>query len=415
MTESARERLVFLESSDIGVKYSGQAARRLGFEPLFLCDLRHYQADPRNQLNDFEVVDCDTLNRDEVLKVLRGVRGIVAVTSFADTRLRMASEIAEELGVRGVDPRVRLLKDKSAVQRLVPEFSPETFSFRLDDVPVEKLRDLLGRSSGLIIKPVDAAGALGLMQIQKAEELESLRERPELKHVPETLLKGPWIAQAFIRGDLISIEGFVHQGKVRILGISRRKKVGATESASTFPADHTLDPSAHRRGIAAVTALSERSGFRNGYLHMEFITDGPACVLIDANMGRVGGGAVAEQLALAYGYEPVEIFQHVLLTSLFPERKVEPEMYSRPIDRLCETYAILYGLEKGGRLREVRLPAGKVPTFHTQVLGSGAEVSPMGRDDWSWIGIISGRTSDAVQTAAEIEIVTDQGRFKPYY
>jgi len=415
MKRPAPKRLVFLESSDIGVKYSGRAARALGFEPLFLCELRHYQADPRAQLGEFEVIDCDTLDLSELRRVLAGVKDIAAVTTFADTRLRVACELAEELGVRGVDPRVRPLKDKSAVQRLVPEYSPETLSFHLDDVPLEELAALLARSSSIVIKPIDAAGALGLMQIDRAQELESLNARPELQHVPEALLRGPWIAQTFIRGDLISVEGFVREGRVRILGISRRKKVGATESASTFPADHTLLPEARRRAIDAVIALIERSGFRNGYLHVEFIVEGRRCVMIDANMGRIGGGAVAEQLALAYGHEPVEIFQHVLLTSLFPERAAGLEMYSRPIAALCETYAILYGLENGGLLREVRLPAGKVPPFHTQVLGSGAEVSPMGRDDWSWIGIISGRTGDALRTAAEIEIVTDQGSFKPYY
>lgn len=412
------KRLVFLESSDIGVRYSGQAARALGFEPLFLCDLRQYQADPRSQLAEFEVLDIETSSIDRVLEALARFRGdIAAVTTFADTRLRVASEVAEILRVVGVDRSVRSLKDKSAVQRLVPEFSPETVEFALRDLSqglaFESLQKLFRRAPSLIVKPVDAAGGLGLIHVQRVEDLPKLASHPVLAHVPTKILEGRWIAQAFIKGDLISVEGFVRAGVPRVLGISYRKKIGSTESASTFPADRALDPHARERALRGVNHLLERANFHNGYFHIEFIVDGPECVMIDANVGRIGGGAVAEQIALAYGRDPVDVFRHVLLTTLFPERSVD-EVYSCPATELRETYAILYGLEKGGSLRSVRLPRD-LAVRHTQVLGSGANVSPMGRDDWSWIGIISGRTLDSVRFANGIEIITDQGSFKPYY
>jgi len=105
----------------------------------------------------------------------------------------------------------------------------------------------------------------------------------------------------------------------------------------------------------------------------------------------------------------------MLLTSLFPERLSEcGGLYARALKELDETFAILYGPEKGGPLRSERLPE-PLTTFHTQVLGVGAKVSPMGRDDWSWISIICGRTKDSVRVASGIEIITDEGAFKPFY
>ncbi len=410
-----KKRLVFIESSDIGVKYSGQAARALGFEPLFLCDLRHYQADPRAQLSEFEVIDCPTANIDDLGRRLQSYTDIAAITSFADIRMRIAYETARRLGVQSIDPTVCALKDKSTVQGLVPEFSPSTIAFTLDKVPSAEISALFQRAGSLIIKPVDSAGALGLMAISSQNELTQLREQPTLKELPSELLRGRWIAQSFVSGELISVEGFVSGGRARILGVSRRKKVGATESGSTFPADHTLSAGERERAIAGVLALIERSRYLRGYFHIEFIVDGRDCTLIDANIGRIGGGAVAEQIALAYGHDPVDVFKHVLLTSLFPERLNEcGGLYARPVKELEETFAILYGLEKGGSLHRVRLPL-PLTTFHTQVLGEGAKVSPMGRDDWSWIGIICGRTADSVRVASEIEIITDEGAFKPYY
>jgi len=409
------KRLVFIESSDIGVKYSGHAARALGFEPLFICDLRCYQADLRAQLDEFEVIDSPTASTEQVGRHLESLSNIAAITSFADIRLCVASEVAARLGVRGIDPTVRVLKDKSTVRHLVPEFSPTTIDLTLDNIPQAELKKLFDQTSSVIVKPVDSAGALGLMHLCSLHELENLREHSVLSDLPPELLNGRWIAQSFIRGDLISVEGFVSHGRVRILGTSRRKKVGTTESGSTFPADHTLSVTARERAIAGVITLIERSRFQRGYFHIEFIVRGRECTLIDANIGRIGGGAVAEQIALAYGHDPLDVFKHVLLTSLFPENPTEgAPLYSRPLNELEETFAILYGLKKGGRLRQVRLPQ-IMPTFHTQVLGTGALVSPMGRDDWSWIGIICGRTADSLRVANEIEIVTDEGSFRPFY
>jgi hypothetical protein len=410
-----KKRLIFIESSDIGVRYSGRAARALGFEPLFLCDLRHYQADPRAQLSEFEVIDCPTANVDHVGRELDRIGDIAAITSFADIRMRIATEVAARLGVTSLDPKVRELKDKSTVQRLVPEFSPATIDFTLDNIPLAEIKDLFRQAPSLIVKPVDSAGALGLMHLYSMDEIERLHEQPVLRELPRELISGRWIAQSFVTGDLISVEGFVSNSRARILGVSRRKKVGATESGSTFPADHTLNAVERERAINGVLTLIERSRFRRGYFHIEFIVNGRDCTMIDANIGRIGGGAVAEQIALAYGHDPAEIFKHVLLTSLFPERLNEgAPLFTRPLKELEETYAILYGLEKGGRLRQVRLPE-TMSTFHTQVLGSNALVSPMGRDDWSWIGIICGRTADSLRVAAEIEIITDEGSFRPYY
>jgi len=62
------------------------------------------------------------------------------------------------------------------------------------------------------------------------------------------------------------------------------------------------------RAITGVLTLIERSRYLHGYFHIEFIVDGRACTLIDANIESIGGGAVAEQIALAYGHDPIDIF-----------------------------------------------------------------------------------------------------------
>jgi biotin carboxylase len=409
-----KKTLVFLESSDIGVKYCAEAALLLGFKPLFLCSLAHYQADPLKQLQQYGVVDCDTRDVQQVLKVLRQIPHLGGVTSFADTSLEMACEAAQALGVPGLDPAVLRLKSKMFVSGLVPEFSPPTTAFSLDQIPEEKLQELFKLTSKIIVKPTNSAGALGVVFLDQQKDLSRLLEIIHSQDLSAELLAGEWIAQAHIAGELISIEGFVHEGLPRILGFSRRKKIGATESASAFPVDATLDPVLRERSIQGIHALVERARFKNGYFHIEYIFGTENCYMIDANMGRVGGGAVAEQLASAYGHTTVDIFKHILQITLFADQTSDPALYQLLENELADTYAIFYGVKKGGCLQEVILPAASA-IHHTQILGQGTLLAPMGQNDWCWIGILSGMTKETLETASQMRIRTSMGEVQPYF
>ena len=123
-----RKTLLILETSDIGCKYTAEAARKLGFSPVFLADLRNYQADTLEQLRRETVLDVPTTDAQHLYKHLqhRGMTGIAAVVTFLDSRLRVATELARLLNVSGHDPVCEKLKDKIWVQGLVPEYSPRT-------------------------------------------------------------------------------------------------------------------------------------------------------------------------------------------------------------------------------------------------------------------------------------------------
>lgn len=53
--------------------------------------------------------------------------------------------------------------------------------------------------------------------------------------------------------------------------------------------------------------------------------------------------------------------------------------------------------------------------LHTRILGNGAKASPIGHDDWSWIGILSGISGQAESAAGRIRIVTDEGESGAYF
>ncbi|MBC7690730.1 MAG: ATP-grasp domain-containing protein [Methylotenera sp.] len=406
-------KIVLLESSDIGARYSAEAIKGLGHEPVFLCELEKYQGDPLAQIQEYRHLNCPTTDTQAVLKAILGLglSDLIGLTSLVDSRLSTASEAAALLGIAGLDPAVITLKDKGKVASLTPEFSPPSVVFQQSTIPLTEIEALLTFFPKIMIKPTRGAGGLGAFTVEDAAQLKSLAALIGEKQVPPHMSAGGWIAEAFISGELASLEGYVLQGAIRSLGFTSRRKVGTTESAATFPVDRKLTEYQRARALSAVEVLMSRSGYLNGYFHIEFIFTSDSCFLIDANVGRLGGGPLGELLALSYGVDPIAIFKHAIEVSLFGIQSRNP--YDENLLR-AETHAILYGLKAGGELLDVDFPA-EARCYHTQILSRGAKVTPMGTDDWSWIGIVSGLNADTVSAVEKLRIHTPEGVFEACY
>lgn len=407
-----RKKILLIESSDVGAGYTARAVESLGFEPVFLCDLKAYAADPLAQISRYRHYDCDTETSKSVLGRIDQLRlgNIAGVISTADTRLKVALEVAMALRVPGLDPSVSNLKDKNWVAELIPEFSPASVSFSGRDIPHARIAALFELSQQVIVKPISGAGGFATIYLQGREEAALLARKIAEHRVPSYMGEERWIAQPVVKGELVSVEGFAVDGRPHVLGFSNRKKVGSTETAARFPVDGRLGAAAREQAVKACEVLVRRSGFANGYFHIEFMMTARDAFMIDANMGRVGGGAIAEQLALAYGLSPEQVFRHLLEVTLFPD----PELGHPYVSKPKETYAIFYGIQEAARLRRVRLPEG-FRGFHTQILGDGAEVSALGANDWAWVGILSGLAPEVEAGIQQIRIETEKGELAPQY
>ncbi|MCX5786204.1 MAG: hypothetical protein NTX59_11005 [Elusimicrobia bacterium] len=405
-----KKHILLIESSDIGAHYSAQAVMEMGYVPVFLCDLSHYHGDTLDQIRRYRHFDVHTGNVEKLEGFVRTnglADALAAVASFQDARIAAAAELALRLGVPGLDRNVSKLKDKNFSFKLVPEYIPITIGFRAGQVPQDEILDLLGIFKILVAKPTLGAGGTGVLRLETPEDVARLPGHIAGCKLPKELDSGRWIVQAFATGPLFSLEGYVIDGRINYLGFTGRRKVGTTETGASFPIDPGMNPSVRENAKRAVGILVERSGFRNGYFHVEFIECEESCHMIDPNVGRPGGGPIAELLALSYNVPPSEIYKHALQVGLFHSDTGNP--YG-DLSRRRETEAILYGLKSGGTIRDVILP-GPVSCLHTRILGNGAKASPVGQDDWSWVGILSGTSGQAKKTAGRIRIVTDEGEF----
>ncbi len=400
------EKVVIVETSDVGAAYTADAVRELGYEPVFLAQRDSYQADTARQLETCGAIDCETSSTEQVLRAIgKHVCGkIAAVTSLLDSRLRVVTEVSSELKVRGSDPAIASLKSKSDVQELVPEFSPTTVPFGIDCVPVDAIRRILPA----IVKPAEGAGGLGAWVVRDESELMQIAEKIHQSKLPMTMDTGRFVAQQFVNGRLVSVEGLVADRNISIYGFSLRSTVGMTETQNLFPAERHLSSTAMSIAVRAMHALVQRSGFANGSFHAEFIFGEDSAFLIDANMGRPGGGGIVEQLALSSGLKPAEIVRQSMAAGVF----------NQPL-RCCElpaleTVSIMYGVARGGTLGGLVLPDVR-PCFHTQILGGGTHVDPIGINNWGWVGIATDLASQTEELVRRIQVEIDSDWASPEF
>jgi hypothetical protein len=386
----------------------------MGLRPLFLCDLRNYQADTRKQILRYPHIDVATRSAGELLAQLESLlprEQIAGVMTFLDSRLAVAVELAERLGCSGMDPAVLDTRSKGWVAWALPEHSPRTLAFqrsRLDAAVLERF--LSSCPHGAILKPQNAAGAIGMVRVERSPDLAHALDQVRQTEIPDFLAPDEWIIQELATGELASVEGYVCEGQVRFLGLTGRRKVGATESVMFFPYQSAVSALAFARARQAVEALVARSGFRRGYFHCEFIIDGDDARLIDANVGRLGGGSLGEQLAVAMGLAPVELYRHAIEVTLFGRDSFE----TRDLDAMRSTLGVMYGLERSEILDAVEIHE-PLRSFHTQVLDGGGMVPAMGVNNWSWVGILAGRTDDVEADLAKIRIRVGEQTYPPMY
>ncbi|NJL25240.1 MAG: hypothetical protein HC902_08710 [Calothrix sp. SM1_5_4] len=156
--------------------------------------------------------------------------------------------------------------------------------------------------------------------------------------------------------------------------------------------------------------LISRTGFQRGYFHVEFIVHSRGAAIIDANVGRLGGGSVGEQIADSFDLDPIDVYQHTIQCSIFPNAlNVAPYRSER-----VATLGVLYGVQTRGVFEELMLPAN-MNARHTQILDTGQLVPEMGLNNWAWIGILSGRTPNVEEAIRRVRIRANGKWHSPCY
>lgn len=406
------ENLVIVESSCVGTTYTGRAAESLGYQPIFLTDPTIDQGETQERMKEFEVIHCDTSSVSSMVSALSkaDISNVTATISLCDTNIMASIDLADVFGAKSIDKTARSLKDKGNVYRLVPEYSPPSIAFDSHSIPFDKLKQFFAEYGRIIFKANCSSGGHGSFLLDDYDE-DVIKQSIAGSGIPSHLKPDQWMAQVAIDGELISLEGYSHHGTIQFIGFSGRKKVGMTESIVIFPYAEQISRHVQAQAKEAVSILLSRAGFMNGYFHVEFLITNKNAYLIDANIGRIGGGGMSEQFASTFGANPDDIYRHILALSLDSTDLDGQRLYNQAN---FKTWSAMYGVPEKATVNKVIVP-DDFPCFHTRIISYGTTVPPMGVDNYSWIGIVSGRKEDVDHYASQIVIETSEGIFKAVF
>ena len=367
-----------------------EAIRSAGFEPILSVDPSGFHGAAKSV---FEGVTCIPafIDKDALSGYLKSNPALVgmihSITTFFDELFSVVRAIAEEFHFNTPPAVFARLSSKAFVGSLIPEHVPAESCVLLADGDFAIPWLTPGQQNNVILKPSVGSGAVATTMLAitpDADPVSVIRAAIQQSAIDEP--QGiAWIVQAHCEGDLVSMEGFAHDGRVVFLGLSKRDRVGFTEVANQFPADAKIALSVRSKIETAVRDLISRSAFDNGFFHCEFIANETTAYLIDANMGRLGGGSIVEQIALAYDLAPATVLQQV---ALLPLGLLDAPFQYKSVETCRQTLSYMYCLDHEAIVYDWEIPP--MESIHTPIANVGSMIQPIGTSDYAWIGMLTG-------------------------
>jgi hypothetical protein len=242
--------------------------------------------------------DLDQLESFDPEAFLAECEGIPAdgVVGTKDQSALLAALLADRRGLPGPSPAsmVRLQHkptSRSVQQLAAPEATP-------------RFAVLDGRitfDTPFLVKPVVGRLSQNVFRIDDTRDLLDLHEidRYTTRYAEIAALAGAdpshahgFLAEELLTGEEVTLEGYVHEGQVTVIGVTDSLKYAGTLSFESFVYPSAL-PRERLDELADVTArVVPRLGFEGGFFNMEFFVpeDGPAQI-IEMN------GRIASQFA----------------------------------------------------------------------------------------------------------------------
>jgi biotin carboxylase len=259
-----------------------------------------------------EVIDI--VDRERTLDAARrhGIDGILCDTT--DVGVPTMAYVAERLGLPGIGLETALgFTDKLRMRERTSAAGVPGPRFRAVRTPADLAVAARELGLPLVVKPTDSQGSRGVTIVRRAGDLEAaLAEAlgPSASRVA--------IAEAFLAGIEVTVEGVCIEGEPFVVGISDKDHFAhrpEVASRLTYPAD--LPPRVLAR-IAEVNRRTVRAlGLSTGVTHAEYFVDGDDVRLVEI-AARGGGSHVFSHIVphLAGVDVPRLYVEHVLGTPM---------------------------------------------------------------------------------------------------
>lgn len=261
------------------------AANSLGIDLIVASE----EPSPFEEGDRYLQIDCSDPERAaEQITTVGDTTPIDAVIAADDQGVLVAARAAEKLGLLGNSyAAAAATRDKARMRESLDAAEieqPAYVTIRPDD-PIEELTRDVGFP--LVLKPLDRSASQGVIRVDRPDDLRATAERiRNIVGAGETLL-----AEAYVPGAEIAIEGMVRDGELRVLAIFDKPD---TPSGPYFPETLFITPSrlpdgavteAERVAAACVRAL----GLTTGPVHIELRMEDDRARIIDVAARSIGG------------------------------------------------------------------------------------------------------------------------------
>ncbi|HEX4788688.1 MAG TPA: ATP-grasp domain-containing protein [Actinospica sp.] len=308
------------------------------------------------------------------------------VFSLTESGLLPAAEAMERLGLRGGNSAhtVRLLRDKTAMRELLNVRGLSPVAVSTPGGPADLARFCRDVAGPVILKPSGGAGSHAVVRVESADDAPAAWERFTRAAGTEP------IAEEYLDGPEVSVEGFSHQGTHTIIAVTDKlTQAHFVEVGHTMPS--TLPAAARSAVVELVRDFLSLINLVEGPSHTEVkLTAGGPRIIESHN--RIGGDKIRELIRLAYGIELVALTAGAPLGLLEPPR-TDPE----PVGGA----AIRFLTPPPGVVKRIELPAERPEGTKVSLdVHVGDEVVPVRRSQDRAGYVLAGGTDadDAVRS-----------------
>ncbi len=214
-----------------------------------------------------------------------GIAGVISTDDYPGSAL--AAAIAKRLGLPGPDPGVTAMCQhkylaRLAQAKLVPEAVPP---FTLIDV-AESTPLPQGLRFPLFVKPVKSFFSIGAERVDSPSALAALFPRWAAldqffapldqmlqRYTGSSIGTKRLIAEGLLKGEQVTVEGFVHDGVASIMGVVDSVMFPGTLAFARFDYPSALPDSVQQRMADLAARLMQGLGFDNGLFNIEMMYD----------------------------------------------------------------------------------------------------------------------------------------------
>lgn len=310
--------------------------------------LVHYNNDYSKTLQYKDVLVCDVRELSKILEFAKKHKVSAVISDECDYSYFAQAVVCEELSLHG--PRIKeaqVAVNKLLQRQLAKKNGVTVPKFKLcaDTTDVYDFIDKVGLP--VIVKPVDNRGSIGVVKIEKKDDVASAFTEAMINSHSRLVL-----VEEFIVGVQITIDGYVFKKHgARSISLATKDMHESKEVAMQIVYPGKLSKKLYEKAIKTNEDTINKLGYAFGMTHAEYMIRGSKIFLIEA--ANRGGGVHTSNL-IAPTVSGVDIVSQYIYDCL----NIKKDFYKTPEKH--STILKFFSLKKG-KIKTISLPK-KVPS-----------------------------------------------------